>query len=119
MRKLNVFQTRIGPFYIALINGRYHPVYDDESLGSYINPQQAVVDDLANGRHAFSIAGGVDMARLRISCDLEEWELVLQAYSLRQGRDFTAQWWTHIAGSLILSKMYLLLKVQDLSTLFF
>jgi hypothetical protein len=29
-------------------NGRFHPVYDDESLGGYATPQQAA-EDLAGG----------------------------------------------------------------------
>lgn len=73
MRQLYVYQTRIGSFYIAAANdGRFHPYYDDESLGSYDNPQQAV-DDLAGG-HTFSIAGGVDTAKLGIPYDLGEWD---------------------------------------------
>ncbi len=72
MRKLFVWNTRIGPFYIAEIGGRYHPVYDDESLGSYARPEQAA-EDLAGG-HTFSIRGGVDTAKLGIPADLSEWE---------------------------------------------
>jgi hypothetical protein len=73
MRKLYVYQTRIGPFYIAVTDdGRFHPCYGDESLGSYDNPQQAV-DDLTGG-HTSSIAGGVDTAKLGIPDELGEWE---------------------------------------------
>jgi hypothetical protein len=73
MRKLYACQTRIGSFYIAVANdGRFHLYYDDESLGSYDNPQQAV-DDLAGG-HTFSIAGGVDTSTLGIPYDLDEWD---------------------------------------------
>jgi hypothetical protein len=78
VRKLYAYQTLIGPFYIAVTtDGRYHPVFDDDSLGSYINPQQAV-DDLAGG-HTFSIAGGVDTAKLGIPDELGEWERVTGA----------------------------------------
>jgi hypothetical protein len=78
MRKLYVCQTRIGPFYIAVTtDGRYHPVFDDESLGSYINPQQAV-DDLAGG-HTFSIAGAADTAKLGIPDELGEWDHLTSA----------------------------------------
>jgi hypothetical protein len=41
MRNLFVWNTRIGPFYIAEMDGRFHPVYDGESLGSYERPEQA------------------------------------------------------------------------------
>jgi hypothetical protein len=72
MRKLFVYNTRIGPFYIAEIDGRYHPVYHDESLGSYAEPEQAA-EDVAGG-HTFSIPGGIDTAILGIPQDLSEWE---------------------------------------------
>lgn len=72
MQKLFVFQTRIGPFYIVRIKDRFHPYFDGETLGSYINPEQAV-DDLAGG-HTFSIRGGVDTSSLGIPDDLSEWE---------------------------------------------
>jgi hypothetical protein len=74
MRKLLVWNTHIGPFYIAEERGRYHPVYDDEPLGSYARPEQAAAD-LAGG-HTFSIRGGVDSASLGIPADLSEWESV-------------------------------------------
>jgi hypothetical protein len=73
LRKLCVCQTRIGPFYIVVSDdGRFHPYYDGDTLGSYLNAQQAV-DDLAGG-HTFSIAGGVDTATLGIPDELGEWE---------------------------------------------
>lgn len=72
MRKLYRFDTRVGPFFIAEHNGRYHPVFRDESLGSYATPQQAA-EDLAGG-HTFSLPGGVDPARLGIPSDVSEWE---------------------------------------------
>jgi hypothetical protein len=74
MRKLFVWNTRIGPVYIAEIGGRYHPVYDEEPLGSYARPEQAA-EDLAGG-HIPSIRGGVDTASLGIPADLREWKSV-------------------------------------------
>lgn len=74
MRLLYLWNTRIGPFYIAELNGRFHPVYDDQPLGSYSTAQQAV-DDLAGG-HTFSISGGVDTATLGIPDELGEWDRV-------------------------------------------
>jgi hypothetical protein len=41
MKLLYVFNTRIGPFYIGEQGGRFHPIYDDESLGSYSQAWQA------------------------------------------------------------------------------
>jgi hypothetical protein len=69
-RNLFVCNTRIGPFYIAESGGRFHPVYEDESLGSYARPEQAA-EDVAGG-HTFSISGGIDTATLGILEDLSE-----------------------------------------------
>jgi hypothetical protein len=44
IRKLFVCNTRIGPFYVAEIGGRFHPIYEDQSLGSYARPEQAAED---------------------------------------------------------------------------
>lgn len=74
MRNLFVWNTRIGPFYIAVYEGHYHPVFEDESLGSYVTPQQAA-EDLAGG-HTFSISSGIDTATLGIPEDVTEWERV-------------------------------------------
>jgi hypothetical protein len=72
MKKLYRCSTRIGPFYVAEHNGRFHPVYDDESLGSYATPEQAA-EDVAGG-HTFSISSGVDTATLGIPEDISEWQ---------------------------------------------
>jgi hypothetical protein len=72
MRKLYVWNTRVGPFYIAESAGRFHVVYDDDSFGSYARPEQAAAD-IAGG-HAFSISSAIDTATLGISESLSEWE---------------------------------------------
>ena len=71
MKKLYSYQTRIGKFYIAEQNGRFHPVFEDNSLGGYATPQDAA-EDLANG-HTFSISSGVDTATLGIPEDVNKW----------------------------------------------
>ena len=71
MRNLYVWPTRIGPFYIAESGGRYHVIYENESLGSYHSPE-AAASDVAGG-HTFSIAGCVDTATLGIPENLTEW----------------------------------------------
>ena len=73
MRKLYVWQTHVGPFYIAEIHGRFHPVFGEESLGSYHSAASAA-DDLAGG-HTFSLAGGIDTADLGIPSDIAEWQI--------------------------------------------
>ena len=75
MRKLYAFKTSIGPFYIAEQDNRFHPVYEDDSLGSYAEAWQAA-EDLAGG-HTFSISSGVDTDTLGIPEDLSEWERIL------------------------------------------
>lgn len=72
MRKLFVWNTKIGPFYIAESQGRYHPVFEEEPLGSYATAQQAA-EDLAGG-HTFSISGGIDTSTLGIPDEVTEWE---------------------------------------------
>lgn len=76
MRLLYSFRTRIGLFYIGEQGGRFHPVFDGESLGSYAKAWQAA-EDLAGG-HTFSISSGVDTATLGIPEDLGEWEKMIQ-----------------------------------------
>jgi len=71
MRKLFYWNTRVGTFFIAEIDGRSHPVFDDESLGSRARPQQAA-EDLAGG-HTFSVGRGIDTATLGIPQDVSEW----------------------------------------------
>jgi hypothetical protein len=75
MRKLFAWNTRIGPFYIAEFQGRYHPVFEEESLGSYPTAQQAA-EDLAGG-HTFSISSGIDTATLGIPDEVTEWEPII------------------------------------------
>jgi hypothetical protein len=73
MQKLYACQTRVGPFYIAQIGDRFHPVFDDELLGSYHSAASAA-DDLAGG-HTFSVGSGIDTSELGIPDDIREWEV--------------------------------------------
>ena len=77
MKLLYKFETKIGLFYIGEQNGRYHPIFDDESLGSYNNDWQAA-EDLAGG-HTFSISSGIDTSTLGIPNELGEWEKLNEA----------------------------------------
>jgi hypothetical protein len=76
MRLLYVHHTSIGPFYIGEADGRFHPIYDHDSLGSYACAWQAA-EDLAGG-HAFAISSGVDTAILGIPERIAEWERLPQ-----------------------------------------
>ena len=77
MCKLYVYQTRIGPFFIAYSKGRYRAVFENESLEAYGTVEQAA-QHLA-GRHRFMVAGGVDTGTLGIPANLRRWESCLQA----------------------------------------
>jgi hypothetical protein len=71
MRKLYVHKTAVGAFYIAEEDGRFHPLFRNESLGSYATSQQAV-DDLTAG-HTLKPPQGIDTALLAIPNLVQEW----------------------------------------------
>ncbi len=72
-QKLYSWKTRIGTFYIVRdASGRFHPMFDDETLGSYKTANQAA-EDLAGG-HTFSISSGIDTATLGIPDSVSEWQ---------------------------------------------
>lgn len=71
MRLLFVHRTRLGSFYIAEYGGRFHPVFNQEKLGSYSRPEQAA-EDLADGC-TFSVTGVEDTSVLGIPNELSEW----------------------------------------------
>ena len=65
--------TRKGVVFIGRSSdGRYHPIWKDESLGSYVNAPQAI-DDVAGG-HTFSPSDGTDMGSLGLSSDIGDWQ---------------------------------------------
>jgi hypothetical protein len=66
------YRTRVGVFLIVDRSGRWHVIFDGESLGSYANPRQAA-DDLAGG-HTFSAGSGIDTSQLGIPGDIGEWQ---------------------------------------------
>jgi hypothetical protein len=71
MRKLYVHKTAVGAFYIAEQDGRFHPVFRDESLGSYATTQQAV-DNLTGG-HTLNAIDGLDTAALGLPNLVQQW----------------------------------------------
>lgn len=78
MRPLLFWKTKVGTFYICQTqDGRFHPVFKDESLGSYSDVMGAV-EDLA-GDHTFSASHPrtgalLDTSILGIPDDPYEWE---------------------------------------------
>ncbi|HMJ88535.1 MAG TPA: hypothetical protein VK530_01900 [Candidatus Acidoferrum sp.] len=71
MRKLYVHKTAVGAFYIAEEDGRFHPLFREESLGSYATSQQAV-DNLIAGR-VLNPVKGVDTTSLSIPTLVQAW----------------------------------------------
>lgn len=66
------FPTKAGTVELCRSgDGRVHIVWNNESLGSYINAAQAADD--ASGGHCFSPSDGTDLERLGISADLGDW----------------------------------------------
>ena len=84
MQKLFVWNTDIGLFYIAEMDGRFHPLYEDQSLGSYERPQQAA-EGLAGGQ-TVSIRGGVDTSTLGIPEDIRGWQRVALDPTVTDGK---------------------------------
>lgn len=76
MCKLYVYQTPIGPFFIAYSRGRYSVVFENESLGSYGTIEQAAQH--IGGRERFLVTAGIDTKTLGIPANLRFWENCLR-----------------------------------------
>lgn len=75
MKLLLKWNTKVGTFYIGQSkDGRFHPIYENESLGSYYQPWQAT-EDLAGG-YTFSPSNGIDTSELGIPEHSSDWERV-------------------------------------------
>ncbi len=75
MRLVYSFETRVGIFYIGRSkDGRWHPIFEDESLGSY-HSAAAALDDLVGG-HTFSLPRGIDSSKVGLPNELAEWDRV-------------------------------------------
>ena len=72
MKYLYVCKTKIGEFFIVEHNGRFFPIFREESLGSYATPEQAL-DDLVGG-HTFSPSSNIDTTKLGIPRELSDWD---------------------------------------------
>lgn len=77
MKRILGIKTRAGVFYIGEDQGgRFHPIYEDESLGSYAAIWQATEDLALNA--TFSVLHAVsgellDTSKLGIPADPSEW----------------------------------------------
>ncbi len=66
------FKTRHGTVKIVPYQGRYHIIYNEDNLGSYISPQQAI-DDAAGG-YTSTPTNEVDLGDLGLPADIGEWQ---------------------------------------------
>ncbi len=80
MKRLLKFNTKAGTFYIGQSNdGRFHPIYNNESLGSYEQIWQAAEDLSLNVTYSalhFETGDLLDTSELGIPSDPSEWLLV-------------------------------------------
>jgi hypothetical protein len=74
--KLYVFQTRVGPFFIAYSKGHFRLVHDSEIIASFGSAEEAA--RFLAFRRGFTLAGGIDAAILGIPANLARWENCLQ-----------------------------------------
>lgn len=80
MRLLLQYLTSVGTFYIGQsIDGRFHPIFDNQDLGSYTKAWQAT-EDLANDA-TFEVLHPetgdlLDISELGIPEDPTEWERI-------------------------------------------
>ncbi len=78
MKKLFFWKTTIGTFFICQSRtGRFYPVSQNKSYGSYSSPEQAAEDLALNA--TFSILHPdsgtlVDTSQLGIPIDVADWE---------------------------------------------
>lgn len=72
MKLIYGHKTPAGPVFIGQSpDGRFHPIWEDESLGSY-HSAIAAMEDLSGG-HTFTPSDGTDMGALGISADPGDW----------------------------------------------
>jgi len=80
MKLLVQCHTRAGTFYIGQSDdGRFHPIYDGESYGSYAQAWQAAEDLAMNATYSIThhtTGALLDTSRLGIPADPREWERV-------------------------------------------
>lgn len=71
MKTRYTYRTRVGLFSIELQpNGRWEAMFEDERLGSYLTPQQAL-DDLASGAVHWPSCG--DPSRFSLPDEIGDW----------------------------------------------
>jgi hypothetical protein len=72
MRRIWTIQTRHALWAIAQsADGRWHPMFENEDLGSYHSPEQAL-EDLVGG-HTFRPASGLDPSTCGLPAELADW----------------------------------------------
>jgi hypothetical protein len=78
LKKLYVFRSKAGPFYVSKSDdGRFHVVFREQSLGSYPAPLAAAND--IGGRDTLTLPGGMNPVALGVPRDISKWERVKPA----------------------------------------
>ena len=65
------YTTPKGVVSIVQRRGRWHVIFEDADLGSYVSAHVAA-DDIGGG-HTATPPSGIDLGSLRIPKELEEW----------------------------------------------
>jgi hypothetical protein len=65
------FNTPKGVVSIVQRTARWHVMFQDQDLGSYMSAYQAA-DDVGGG-HTFTPSSGIDIGSLNIPRDLDQW----------------------------------------------
>ncbi|SFB80245.1 hypothetical protein SAMN05660443_0220 [Marinospirillum celere] len=80
MRLIAQFETKAGMFYLGRSSdGRFHPIYNNQSLGSYINAYQAAEDLALNVTFSAlheSTGELLDTSALGLPADPNDWERI-------------------------------------------
>lgn len=79
-RLLYFWKTSVGTFYIGQSDdGRFHPIFDDESYGSYVKEWQAAEDLAFNATYSIThpaTGKTIDTSTLGIPEHSSEWERI-------------------------------------------
>lgn len=76
MKNCYVFQTKVGPIFIAKFPSHYQIIFDNKLIGSFDSPGEAA-EALGNGQVLNPFEGAfrkLGTSNLEISSDLSEWE---------------------------------------------
>ena len=71
MRRIYVFYTKAGPFFIGEAKGRFYSIFKGEHLKAYPTAQSAA--EGLSRRKTLRVAKGIDPSALGVSPDIGKW----------------------------------------------